>query len=95
MQQCWSRALLLLVSCSELLIQLSNQGSISIRSETIQSVTYRWYLDGDLLDKEQNAQLILAESSLDVGSHRITVVVQTGLADMQYASAETRITIGL
>ncbi len=110
--------LLLLASCSDMLIQLSNQGSIetqirweeepvltlsieqgdgsiTIRSETTQSVTYRWYLDGDLLYEEQNAQLILAESSLDVGSHRITVVVQTGIADMQYASAETRFTIGL
>ena len=63
-QQCWSRALLLLVSCSELLIQLSNQGSISIRSETIQSVTYRWYLDGDLLDEEQNAS---GETRITIG----------------------------
>ena len=70
-------------------------GNITIHAETTQSVTYRWYLDGDLLDEEQDAHLVLSESSLDVGSHRITVVVQTGLTDMQYASAETRITIGL
>lgn len=70
-------------------------GLISFRAETTHSVTYRWYLDGDLLETEQNSMLVLAEDSLDEGTHRITVVIHTEQPDVQYASAETRITIGL